>query len=383
MNKSTFCSLPFTSIFLGSDGGVKPCCSLRGDLGNINQQPIEEILNGPIARGLRQDIIDGNWNKMCSQCEELESKGARTERIHTVALMEQFKEVKQDYFRLDKLDLRWSNTCNLTCNYCYEYFSSQWAAIKGIKVNSNKEHAEDSIFSFIEKHKDSITNIQLLGGEPLLQKPNNRLIDIVPDSNYYILTNLSTELKNNVIAKKLLANKKAIWGVSFETIGERFEYVRHGAKWKTLNDNFDLLAEYNRPFDTHPLYCVYSAFNLLEYYDFLKTKNNFNQMYWQLLQNIPGLDVFRLPNPMKKIALMEIEKVLDIHKEEKWNNHLLQNIYNKLKESMDSPRINSLDAFKYPRELEKDLPNKEKEFIRLWPEVYKNISIYNNSKYPL
>jgi len=383
MNKSTFCSLPFTSIFLGSDGGVKPCCSLRGDLGNINQQPIEEILNGPIARGLRQDIIDGNWNKMCSQCEELESKGARTERIHTVPLMEQFKEVKQDYFRLDKLDLRWSNTCNLTCNYCYEYFSSQWAAIKGIKVNSNKEHAEDSIFSFIEKHKDSIINIQLLGGEPLLQKPNNRLIDIVPDSNYYILTNLSTELKNNGIAKKLLSNKKAIWGVSFETIGERFEYVRHGAKWKTLNDNFDLLAEYNRPFDTHPLYCVYSAFNLLEYYDFLKTKNNFNQMYWQLLQNIPGLDVFRLPNPMKKIALMEIEKVLDIHKEEKWNNHLLQNIYNKLKESMDSPRINSLDAFKYPRELEKDLPNKEKEFIRLWPEVYKYIAIYNNSKYPL
>ena len=106
-------------------------------------------------------------------------------------------------------------------------------------------------------------------------------------------------------------------------------------------------------------------------------------MYWQLLQNIPGLDVFRLPNPMKKIALMEIEKVLDIHKEEKWNNHLLQNIYNKLKESMDSPRINSLDAFKYPRELEKDLPNKEKEFIRLWPEVYKYIAIYNNSKYPL
>ena len=207
MNKSTFCSLPFTSIFLGSDGGVKPCCSLRGDLGNINQQPIEEILNGPIARGLRQDIIDGNWNKMCSQCEELESKGARTERIHTVPLMEQFKEVKQDYFRLDKLDLRWSNTCNLTCNYCYEYFSSQWAAIKGIKVNSNKEHAEDSIFSFIEKHKDSIINIQLLGGEPLLQKPNNRLIDIVPDSNYYILTNLSTELKNNGIAKKLLSNK--------------------------------------------------------------------------------------------------------------------------------------------------------------------------------
>jgi MoaA/NifB/PqqE/SkfB family radical SAM enzyme len=381
MNKETFCSLPFSAIFLGSDGGVRPCCSLRGNLGNINQEPLVNILNGNTAKRLRENIINGQWDPMCSQCEDLESKGARTERTHTVPLFDKFADVTPSTFRLEKLDLRWSNVCNLTCNYCYEYFSSQWAAIKRIKINANKAHAEDSVFKFIQDNKDNINNIQLLGGEPLLQKPNNQLLDLVPNSNYYILTNLSTELEGNILAEKLIASKKVAWGVSFETIEKRFEYVRHGAQWSRLLHNFKLLAENKRMVDAHPLYCIYSAFNLVEYYEFITNEGNFNHIYWQLLQNIPGLDVFRLPNPMKFKALDEIEKVFERYGD-KWDMTLLTNIYTKLKSTLQTPSINSTEAYSYFDELEQYLPNKKQDFINLWPSVYNDIVTYKESNYP-
>jgi hypothetical protein len=35
MNKETFCSLPFTEIFLGPDTEIKTCCSSRQGLGKL------------------------------------------------------------------------------------------------------------------------------------------------------------------------------------------------------------------------------------------------------------------------------------------------------------------------------------------------------------
>jgi len=220
MDKETFCSFPFNTVFLGADGGIKTCCSSEVDLGNINTNTIDEILTNPLARDIRQHIVDGRWHPACAQCKKLESMGARTERTSVLKDYERFEDATADTFVLEKIDLRWSNTCNLACNYCYEYFSSQWASIKGIKVNANKETAEGSIFALIDKHRETIVSINLLGGEPLLQKQNLRLLDVLPEKQYYVLTNLSVDVRNNKIMERLLKNENASIGISFDTVGE-------------------------------------------------------------------------------------------------------------------------------------------------------------------
>ena len=174
-------------------------------------------------------------------------------------------------------------------------------------------------FSFIKNNKDKISNINLLGGEPLLQKPNIKLLNLVPDSYYYILTNLSTEIEGNKLAEQLLANPKVSWGISFETVGDRFEYVRNGADWNRLVHNLRLLNHHKVPnIDVHPLYCIYSAFNLCEFYEFLEGEGYFNNIYWQLLQNIKGLDVFRSPKSLKIKAVAELELCISRY-EDKFN----------------------------------------------------------------
>ena len=314
MNNQTFCSLPFTEIFLGPDGDIKTCCSSVNSIGNLNNDKIENIIFSQQAKRIRQNIIDGQWDKACAQCQRQESQNVRSERSNNLAeFIKEHKNFSADYFKLKKLDLRWSNTCNLSCVYCYEYFSSKWSAIKGITVNTLKDENENDFLLYIEKNKTTVNNIMLLGGEPLLQKQNSALLDMIPAATVYILTNLAVPLKNNPLANKLISFDNVSYGVSFETVKDRYEYVRHGAEWSVFDSNLDYLIEKveNFAIDAHALYSIYSAFNLVEFYEYILEKKVFRLLYWNLLESSgenSSASVLFLNESLKLKAVAEIEK---------------------------------------------------------------------------
>ena len=390
MNKDTFCAYPFNTIFLGSDGKIKPCCSSSAELGDINTTPIKEIINGPLAREIRESIVNETWHATCGQCYRLEKYGARTERTGVLYKFDEFKEATADTFVLQKLDFRWSNTCNLACNYCYEYFSSQWSNIKGIKINSNKDTAEKELFALIDEQKGTIENINLLGGEPLLQKQNQKLFDLLPNKGYYILTNLSLDLKKNQLGQKLISMPNVNWGVSFENIGLKYEHVRHGAKWEALLNNLEYLKVHGKQVNAHPLYCAYSAFDLLELYDWYSEIDVFTGIYWCAIQNLPGQNVFTLPNDLKKKAITELENVILKYENSKYAESIesLKEYHKTLTEDLNSYNLlndtgKAQADFKIQRdkklflkwidEIENNYLTKEYTFRDLWPEVYNNL----------
>jgi organic radical activating enzyme len=314
VNNETFCSLPFTEIFLGPDGMVKTCCSASYAIGSLNDSKIEDIVHSPQVTRMRQNIIDGQWDQACIQCQRQESQNVRSERNNNLEeFIKTHENFSAEYFKPTRLDLRWSNTCNLSCVYCYEYFSYKWSTIKGITVNTLKDENENDFLLYIEKNKESVTNIMLLGGEPLLQKQNSPLLDIVPDAGVYILTNLAVPLKNNLLANKLISAKNVSYGVSFETVKERYEYVRHGANWKVFDSNLDYLTEQveNFAIDAHSLYSIYSAFNLIEFYEYVLEKKVFRTVYWSLLESSGEnsmASMMLVDNNLKLKAIEEIEK---------------------------------------------------------------------------
>jgi organic radical activating enzyme len=313
MNKENFCSLPFTEIFLGPDGGVKTCCSASDPIGSLHKNTIDEILNGYTAIDIRQHILDGKWHTSCRQCKRQESQNARSERESNLERFQQdYGTVDSSFFKLKRLDLRWSNTCNLSCTYCYEYFSSKWATLKGLKINTIKDENENSLFLMIENNIDSIENILMLGGEPLLQKQNQRLVNtITDDRSFYILTNLAIPLDTNAIAQTLINERNTCWGVSFETVGNRYEYVRHGASWDLFVKNIDYIQEKtDNNLDVHSLYSIYSAFNLVEFYEFIHEKK-IKTVLWNLLESSgenSSASVLKLPPELKQRAIEEIER---------------------------------------------------------------------------
>jgi organic radical activating enzyme len=377
--KTVFCSLPFTEIFLGPNGDIKTCCSSTAPLGNLHSNTVEEILQNETARTVRKDLLNNKWPIQCYQCKKQEEQGARSERLsEKESLLTQVIELNETTFVLNRLDLRWSNTCNLSCVYCYEYFSSKWSDIKGIKINTLNEENEESLFKFIEKNikEDYISkgNI-LLGGEPLLQKQNSRLIDLLSGHGFYVLTNLSVPLEKNKIAEKLLREPVMNWGISFETVGPRFEYVRRGASWKVFNDNIDYLNKKkskNSRLEAHSLYSVYSAFNLIEFYEFIIEKK-FNNVFWNLLEssgNNIDVNVMNMSYDMRQRAIDEIEKCQSKFSDAPGLEFLIE-IKNKMKMNLNKNKNNNKSIFEDIRLVEEKLNNSNYSFEKLWPEIKK------------
>ncbi len=381
MKNKIFCAKPFSAIFLGPDGGVRPCCSLAGgDLGNLNNQSIEEILNGELAKSIRQSFINNEWHTSCSLCRKQEDIGqGLSERWYNpnYDYSEAFK-TGADYFKLMSMDLRWTNLCNLACNYCTPYFSSRWAHINNVRVNSLQKENVENLLRYIENNLDSISGIMMLGGEPLLQKENSKLLDILSNSSasvpITILTNLSNPIETNTIAQKLLNwQDKVEWCISIETIGDRFEYVRDGASWKVLNDNIDILSK-NRPnvsrINLYPIYCLYSAFNLEEYFEWAVSINADN-IVWQMLFDPESLSILNLNKDLKLESIVEIDKIIQKYST-KFNMQSLLQIKNEIL-SFTGP--NQVDTHKWNIRLETEqLTNKKHTFNELWPELSTKIN---------
>ena len=376
MNKKSFCSFPFDTVFLGADGLVKTCCSARDTIGDLKTQSIEEIIHGERAIEIRRGIISGNWDmKNCSQCHELESVGAFTERLANAHRFEGMQDFTEDDFVLQQIDLRWSNTCNLACNYCYEYFSSIWAKI----LNKHLDPLKDStdLLTYIENNNDTVKYVNLLGGEPLLQKENHKLFDILDkDVKGYILTNLSVPLETNKIAQKIISDFPNItWGVSFDNVGKRFEYVRHRAEWDLLVHNLDYVGSRVKELNIHPLYNIYTAFNLVELYEFLEDKK-INDIYWCAVLNPKRFSVFNLPLKMRQRAHKEITRVLD-----RWGNKFETSRLLDIQKDLLSERpVENYKFLEYTERLETELHlDKKYKFAELWPDLDKRLQKFEKS----
>jgi len=392
LNKETYCSYPFNTFFLGSDGCVKFCCSSRKDLGNINEQPLEEIIQGDVAQSVREHILSNTWEmEHCAQCHIIESRGGKSERVNAIPHFwdEHNSEVKdKTFFKLTKLDIRWSNICNLSCNYCYPFFSSQWAKILNDPVNNNNKEANEKTFEYIEKNKNHIEHIQMLGGEPLLQRQNIKLFEMMKDQEikYYILTNLSVDLEKNEVFKKILEMKNpklnVVIGVSFENIGDRFEYVRNGAKWDVFVKNLEIISKHGFEINAHPVFCIYSGLYMKEYYDWCYESGFFSDVFWTNLINIAALDIFSYNNEVIQKVIDEIDRVLDKYKIDyntteshliSYKDHLVQKMEKRNNTIVTTSRAD--EKFKKEFKLFNDNlegkwhPNKKHSIFDLWPDL--------------
>ena len=67
------CRAPFECAWIGLDGSVCFCCYQRmlGPhliLGNLNLQPLQEILNNPLANAIRAEVKDQILPGVCHAC---------------------------------------------------------------------------------------------------------------------------------------------------------------------------------------------------------------------------------------------------------------------------------------------------------------------------
>jgi hypothetical protein len=370
-----YCAAPWRGLHINPQGNVKTCCAGNPNmLGNLNSNTIDEILNTDLMAEIRASLAQGQAHQYCSNCVQAERFGSDSERAWHNRVNPDF-----DYARAGNkyhypviFDVRWNTTCNLSCNYCGPSCSSKWASIKGIAFRSGTRPYYQQVCDFLAQHQEHIHEVALIGGEPLLLPENDRLLDVIPESTIItLITNMSVDLEKNRIFQKLSQRRRVGWSMSFDNIGDRLEYVRHGADWQLLQDNLQtikyLMQNNGHWGGIHAVYNIYSATRICEFRQFAQNINM--SVLWQNLWHPDYLDPFQHGPRVAELASQEIERFYTLGIATPVERQFFDKVLAKYTNSQPNPVIQQ----KFQQHIQDNEtvfhPDKAGEFRRLWPEL--------------
>lgn len=275
----TYCSSIDVGLFLETDGTVRTCCS-GNPLGNIRTQSMSDIFTSARYIAIKQITDSGKPDaEYCGGCVKTEALTGHSQRDY-------YRDFSTDGTRvIRQIDIRWSNVCNLSCRMCSPVYSSDWARRLNIPIENTRRDYYKDVLDTIAQHRDTIQQVDLLGGEPLMQQQNQQLLGMLSDNiSINILTNLSIPLENNRIYQLLKARSQVNWIISLDHIGDKLEYIRHNADWSLIQHNIQLLQQDfpQRRISIIPTYSVWNALDLRQIYQF--ADQNHLHVNWQQIQ---------------------------------------------------------------------------------------------------
>jgi MoaA/NifB/PqqE/SkfB family radical SAM enzyme len=371
-----YCAAPWRGLHINPQGNVKTCCAGNPNmLGNLDANTIEEILNTDLMAKIRASLAQGQPHEYCSNCVQAERFGADSERAwhNSVNPNFDYATAGDQYHYPVIFDVRWNTTCNLSCNYCGPSCSSKWASINGVPFKSGTRPYYEQVCKFLEQHGEHIHEVALVGGEPLLLPENDRLLDVIPESTIItLITNMSVDLEKNKIFQKLSQRRNVGWSMSFDNVGDRFEYVRHGADWQALQRNLQtvkyLMKNNGHWGGIHAVYNIYSATRLCEFRQF--AQDTCTTVFWQNLFYPDYLDPFQHGPEVAKLATQEIERFNHMNMTTTpAEQQFFDRVLTKHSQSQPNPGIQQ----KFRQHIHDNEtvfhPDKAGEFARLWPEL--------------
>jgi hypothetical protein len=180
---------------------------------------------------------------------------------------------------------------------------------------------------------------------------------------------MSVDLDHNKIFAKLCQRKKVGWSMSFDNIGPRFEYVRHGASWALLQTN---LARVQAQFDhghwggIHAVYNIYNATRLEEFVAWAKLQAL--DTHWQSLYQPECLDPLKHHFAIRTLAQQQLNMVLtrrDLTVSER-------RFFTQAHTNFETPpAVDMAQQLKrHIQEIESQYhPDQQGKFAELWPEI--------------
>jgi MoaA/NifB/PqqE/SkfB family radical SAM enzyme len=371
------CTALDVGLFLSVNNKIRTCCAGK-ELGSITENTLDEIFTSDNFLDIKESLKQKKIPDYCKLCVKHEQDVPGSSQAN------HFKKFSSDGTRkIKQIDIRWNNTCNLSCRYCNTQDSSAWQQLKNIPLVTVNRDYYQSIFNELERNIDHIEEVSLLGGEPLMLKQNEQLLAMLrPDTKITVISNLSLKLENNKIYNLLKKSSNVSWHISLDNIGDRFEYVRHGAEWERLNHNIDLITKDFSSVSIGAVYGIWSATNASDLIKFAVEKKI--AISWSLVNDndypngdnrcTSNFSIFKHDNRIKMMALKEAKKVLRIvaayTTDRIHNTQFFKGVINQLCNSMEGDNVLISDQFlKWTTENEALMPPK-KNFRELWPELY-------------
>lgn len=358
----TYCSSIDVGLFLETNGTIRTCCSGHA-LGNIRTESVADIFSSPKYIEIKAEIDAGRPHATyCETCVDMEARSGHS-------LRDYYRNFTTDGTRtIRQIDIRWSNVCNLSCRMCSPVYSSDWAKRLNVPIENTRRDYYTVVLDTITQHQHTIEQVDLLGGEPLMQRQNEQLLELLSDDvAINVVTNLSIPLENNRIYQLLKNKSRVKWFISLDHIGDRLEYIRHNADWHRIQHNIDLLRQDFSSIAISTTYSVWNALDLREIYAW--ADDNALYVNWQQIQGNDydslrghGTDSYVLQShgpAVIQAAIAEIDQLGP-------RSDFLTNVKERL------TKITAQDHTEFlawTERTEQFMPPKYK-FQELWPELY-------------
>ena len=368
LHSDSWCPVPFNSITFHPTGAITRCM--------MNSVPMGDSFDSIEMQQLRQDMLDGKWDKEgCSVCWKKENRNIHSQR-HNWLSKKMRHDVLNDpepYYtpqlinnQVTHLFLNFSNVCNFKCRMCSPSFSNslipEFKAMASqykdthwrgnLKYTKNINKINEYLLDNPHILKD-IRSIWITGGEPFMDDSCYTLMEILEEHSnvsqieMVITTNGS---KLDVDKLHLFQNlKKLKIDLSIDSTGKMFEYMRSNGvfTWEQMEKLcYDLkyFKKDNLSWFTHEVnssYQIYNYDNILDFYDFVYRTDGETNI--RILIGPDYLSTNIMPQHMKAGALKICEKI-----ESKFSNQmgLINNLPN-IQQSLKSPLNQELfDTFK-------------------------------------
>ena len=272
-----------------------PCCRYKQPIQTFDGN-IGNILHSDEYKSLRE-----NWSinyPNCAKCmhEEILGKESLRQRFN--------EEYSTETVELKYLEVGFDNICDLTCDGCWEEWSSAWWAKKNPNLPPKQGITSTEEFVNIP---DTVDKVVFLGGEPLMTNRHRKFLE-----SFDTLENLQVEYFTNGMHKlveedyQLLSQCKGVhFTLSIDGVGALNEEVRGNSIWSKVVDTLDEIAD---TFD-HTIHTTIHKNNwqgLPELAEFTKKYSNWTT---NLLTFPKELDIIKLEQCDKD----KLEKILDTY----------------------------------------------------------------------
>jgi MoaA/NifB/PqqE/SkfB family radical SAM enzyme len=362
------CPAPWSHIYYQINS-PSPCHIIRN--AQLNMTP-DEYLKSDWLRNLKQEMLDGKIPLPCSNCKRKEDLGLKSTRgafwnYYNMG-PEPYYENQWFYNKLNidtptrprRIELRFSNLCNMKCRMCDETSSSEWAKEKlkhdlppheFLNPNDAFQTKESTLLKITEDKiaglKDPVlleklNKVCFTGGEPFLIKEYYEYLDFLLENNMQSRVRIETftncSVYNPLFVERLAKFRSVELVMSIDGVGPTAEYIRHGVSWKTVSENvrkFNALGEPFKPQITVAIsvYTLLDVANLAKFLMELSDQNeNISIKCYSVLA--PGLNFRDAPLYLRDRLLSQIDQAIELLTANSWK--VFRNELENIKTSLQS-----------------------------------------------
>lgn len=330
---SKFCVNAAAALRTTNEGRCNICCMssqlLRKDDGKffyVDHDSIADIWNSNSRNKIDDDLRHGIEHPNCDRCWDEERAGHISKRMRDNETYQMLVNIQETYDAPKFMEFNLGNFCNIKCRTCGPWASSKWAEEFGLMTDQDpgdlikrysKSYSDDSIFwDNLEDLLPHLTYMDFYGGEPFLVKKQWKIMQQAVDLGYskdigvHYNTNGTIWDSKKVLVLKEFKHVKIDF--SIDGVGDRFELMRHPAKWEPILENLKSAKE----FLGHDMAICHTVSILNIYYvdEMMKWATDRNiLMYLNLLHDPKYFNIQNMPDYLKAIVNEKLKRYCKQH----------------------------------------------------------------------